>query len=301
MSRVLVTGGSGHFADFMVKELRGRCDLVLFSRTKPPENRADLPWIQGDLNVYEDCVRAVEGIDYIQHLGAVPGPSDHPQIVAQRKAQGLPERPLDATMHTNIMGTYYLLMAAVKAGVKSVVMTGSNCAFGHGFRISDTPFPVKYLPLDEKHPSNVEDSYSYSKLMDEELLASFTRAYGIRTYVTRPSGICPPERLQRMAETVAPVTSWSDWMYAYVPSEDLATMQRMIMEKAESLPMHSVYVANALDSAVLEPSMDIVAKFRPDLLPVSHMTGNQAFWSTAKAQQELGWTPKHSWRDYLKK
>jgi UDP-glucose 4-epimerase len=300
MTKVLITGGSGRFAEFIVKALRGRCDMVLFSRTKPPEDRADLPWVEGDLTIADDCKRAMEGgIDYIQHLGAVPSPSDHPQAMAARKAQGLPDRPLDATMRTNIMGTYYLMQAAVQAGVKAVVMTGSNCAFGHGYRISSKPFPIKYLPLDERHPTDVEDSYSYSKLVGEELLASFTRAYGIRTYVTRPSGICPPARLQRMAETAASVTAWSDWMYAYVPSEDLAELQRMIMDKVQILPAHSVYVANAMDSSCLEPSRAIVAKFRPELLDVTKMTDFQAFWSVAKAQREVGWTPKHSWRDYL--
>lgn len=299
--KVLVTGASGRFAEFMVKELRGRCDIVLFSRRQPPADRAGLPWIQGDLNVFDDCKRAVEGVDFIQHLGAVPSPSDHPQLVAARKAQGLPEQPFDATMRTNIMGTYYLMMAAVQAGVKGVVMTGSNCAFGHGYRLSKRPFPIKYLPLDEQHPSDVEDSYSYSKLVGEELLASFTRAYGVRTYVTRPSGICPPARLQRMAETIAPVTAWSDWMWAYVPSEDLAAMQRLIMERADALPAHDVYVANALDSAALEPSQEIVARFHPELLSVTRMTGHEAFWSTAKAQKELGWAPKRSWRDDVKK
>jgi nucleoside-diphosphate-sugar epimerase len=299
MSRVLITGGSGRFAGYVVAALRDRYDLVLFSRTKPPEDRADLPWIRGDLNVYEDCRRAMEGVDLVQHLGAVPSPSDHPQVRASRQAQGLPEQTFDATMHTNIMGTYYLLMAAVQAGVRTMVMTGSNCAFGHGYRISERPFPIQYLPLDENHPSDVEDSYSYSKLVGEELLASFTKAYGLRTYVTRPSGICPPARLQRMAETAAPITAWNEWMWAYVASEDLAELQAMIMEKADALPKHSVYVANALDSSALEPSLEIVAKFRPELIPVSKLSAHQALWSTAKAQAEVGWMPKHSWRDYL--
>ena len=118
--RVLVTGGSGRFAEWVVKALRPDHDLVLFSRTPPPEDRADLPWIQGDLNNLEDCRRAVEGVEAIQHLGAVPSPSDHPleRLNRQRAGQVLP--PLDATMHTNIMGTYYLLQAAVQAEVATV-------------------------------------------------------------------------------------------------------------------------------------------------------------------------------------
>jgi UDP-glucose 4-epimerase len=147
----------------------------------------------------------------------------------------------------------------------------------------------------------VEDSYSYSKLAGEELLASFSRAYGIRTYVTRPAGICPPERLRRMAETAAPVTGWSDWLWGYVASEDLAELQRLILEKAEELPTHDVYVANGLDSTLLEPSKDVLATYRPDLLPLARgMEGHQAFFSVAKAQATLGWTPKHTWREYLR-
>jgi len=298
--KVLVTGASGRFAEYVVKALRDEHEIVLFSRKKPPADRADLPWIQGDLRDYDACVEAVKGVDAIQALGAVPGPSDHPGIAAARAERGMPPQDFGATMSTNIMGVYYLLMAAVKEGIKTFVMTGSNCAYGHGFRLSDNPFPIKYLPLDEEHPSDVEDSYSYTKLVGEELLAQFTRAYGIRTYVTRPSGITPPERLKAIAENIKPVESWTDWMYAYVPSEDLAELQKMIMEKADSLPKHSVYVANGLDSTCLEPTMDIVRKFRPDLVDVCKMEGHDAFFSIAKAQREVGWTPKTGWRDYLK-
>ena len=299
--RVLITGASGRLAQYMVKELRGRQELVLFSRRPLPQDRADLPWVQGDLNVFDDCRQAVQGVEAIMHLGAVPWPSDHPRLRPARQASGRAVPALDATMHTNIMGTYYLMMAAVQAGVGTVVMTGSNCAFGHGFRISSRPFPFRYLPLDEEHPSDVEDSYSYSKLAGEELLASFSRAYGIRTYVTRPSGICPPEELRRMAETAGPCAGWSEWLFDYVASEDLATLQRLLMEKAGSLPPHDVYVANALDSTLLEPSREVIERFRPELLPLAAgLDGHQAFFSVAKAQRAVGWTPRHGWREYLR-
>jgi len=41
-----------------------------------------------------------------------------------------------------------------------------------------------------------------------------------------------------------------------------------------------------------------VARFRPDLLPVSRLAGHDGFFSPAKAQREVGWTPRRSWRDY---
>ena len=299
--RVLVTGGSGRFATFMVRALQKDHEVVLASRTKPSGDLAAFPWIEADLNDWNDCQKIVADMDAIQHLGAVPSPSDAPGYNDRRRAMGLTEVPFDATMKTNIIGTYYLVKAAVEAGVQTMVMTGSNCAFGHGFRVSDEPFPIKYLPLDEEHPSDVQDSYSYSKLAGEELLAWFTRAYGIRTYVTRPAGICPPERLENMAESCDSCTDWSDWMWGYVASEDLAELQCMLMEQADDLPAHDVFVANGLDSTLIEPSLQVIEKHRPELLSVAHgMNGYSAFFSTTKAQRMVGWAPKHSWRDYLK-
>jgi nucleoside-diphosphate-sugar epimerase len=181
-----------------------------------------------------------------------------------------------------------------------VVMTGSNCALGHGYRISDDPFPIHYLPLDEAHPSDVEDSYSYSKLAGEELLASFTRAYGLHTYVTRPAGICPPERRRRMAENAQPATGWSDWMWGWVPSEDVAWAQRALMEKAGQLPPHDVYLLNGADTTALEETVELVAKLRPVLLPlVEDMEGHQAFFSTEKAHRAFGFEARYTWREYL--
>lgn len=299
MTKVLVTGASGRFGHFMVEALRGDYELVLASRSKPPEDRADLPWIQADLKSFEDCQRIVEGVDVIQHLGANPSPSDHPGITKEYKARGAALKPFDDTMRTNVMGTYYLLTAAVQAGVKMVVMTGSNCAFGHGYRISDRPFPIEYLPLDEQHPSDVEDSYSYSKKVGEELLAQFTRAYGIRTYMTRPSGICPPERLQDMAANAKPCESWSEWMFAYVPSVDLANMQKLIMEKADELLSHDVFIANGADSSLLEPTIEVIERLRPDLVDKCQgITGHDALFSAAKARRLLGWEQTMGWRDY---
>ena len=158
--KVLVTGASGRFGPYVVQELESAGhELVLMSRTEPPA--ADRwPWVQGDIANFDDCRRAMEGgIEAVQHLAAQPWPTDHP---AQRKDAAQRGIPFDQTMRVNILGTYYLLQAALDRDVEIFVMTGSNCALGHGFRISDTDFPFRYLPADEDHPPDVEDSYSYS-------------------------------------------------------------------------------------------------------------------------------------------
>ena len=292
--KVLVTGASGQLGTFVIRALRERHDVVLMARQPPDAEFAALPWVRGDLTVYEDCRQAVQGVEAIQHLAAQPWPVDHPALWGRAAAQGI---PFDATFKSNMLGLYYLMQAAVEAGVGRVVMAGSNCALGHGYRISQTPFPLQALPIDECHPAYPEDSYSYSKLAGELLLASYTRAYGMRTYVTRPAGICSPQRRQQMAQHAAPATGWNPWLWAWVGSEDVASAHRLLMEETERLPPHDVYYLTADDTTALESSAELIARFQPALMPyAAALSGHQAFFSTRKLQQAVGWQHHTSWR-----
>lgn len=295
--KVLITGASSRLAPHVIADLeQAGHDLTLFSRRPPATDR--WPWVQGDITVYEDCLRAVQkGSDAVQHLAAQAWPVDHPAQRQQAEEQGI---PFDATMRSNIMGVYYLLRAALEKGVGIFVMTGSNCALGHGYRISERPFPFRYLPVDEDHPTDVEDSYSFSKLADEELLASFTRAYGMRTYVLRAAGICDASRRAQMAWHAKPANRWNPWLWAWVGSEDVASAHRMLMEKAHEIEPHGAYFCNADDTSALEPSQELVEKLKPDLAPVvRHLPGHTSFLSNAKLRQTTGWEHRTSWRQNL--
>lgn len=295
--KVLITGASGRLGSYVIRELAEQHSLVLMSRRQPPDEFSNLPFIQGDLNNFEDCQRAVEGVDAIQHLGAQPNPVDHPDLRAGAEENGI---PFDATFRTNMLGTYYLMQAAIEVDVKIVVMSGSNCALGHGFRISKTHIPIHYLPIDEEHPCYPEDSYSFSKRCGEDLLASYTRAYGIKTYITRPSGITPDERRKQLAANAKPKDGWTPWLWCWVGSEDVASAHRMIMEKADALPPHDVYFLNADDTVALEPSIELVERFKPEFLPkVRTLEGHQSFFNCDKLKNAVGWQHETSWRKYL--
>jgi len=298
--KVLVTGVSGRLGPFVVQALaEAGHDLVLSSRREPPEEIRRWPWIQGDINSFEDCRRMLAGggFDAVQHLAAQPWPVDHPTERARAAELGI---PFDATMKSNILGTYYLLQAALAADVGIFVMTGSNCALGHGYRISDRPFPFHYLPVDEAHPSDVEDSYSYTKLAGEELLASYTRAYGMRTHMVRAAGICDEARRRAMAANARPVTGWNPWLWCWIGSEDVASAHRLLMERAADIPPHGAYFCNGDDTTALEPSAELLARFKPELLPlVRDLEGHASFLSNQKLRDVVDWAPQTSWRQYL--
>ena len=293
--KVLITGASGRFGPCLVAELeRAGHDLVLMCRSRP-EGAERWPWVQGDITSIDDCLRATDGgVEAIQHVGANPWASDHPESRASYEKRGV---PFDDTMRTNIMGTYYLLQASLERDIGMFVMTGSNCALGHGGRISGSEFPVKSLPIDEEHPSDVEDSYSYSKLVGEELLASYSRAYGMRTYVLRSAGICNADRRRDMARNAGPAGGWDPWMWAWIACEDLASAHRLLMERADSLPVHGVYFCNNDDTTAVEPSLELVKRFKPEYLPLcTDLEGHASFLSNRRLHG-IGWQPRISWRD----
>ncbi len=296
--RILVTGASGRLGPYVVRELAGAGhELRLFSRHEPAEALRQWPWLQGDLNSFEDCLAAAQGVDVIQHLGAEPSPSDHPALRAQFVERGI---PFDQTMRTNIMGLYYLLQAALRNDVGTFVMTGSNCALGHGYRISDRPFPFRAFPVDEAHPSDVEDAYSYSKLAGELLLDSYTRAYGLRTYAIRAAGICNEARRRDMARHAEPASGWNPWLWAWVGSEDVASAHRLLMEKAHTIEPHGVYFCNADDTTALEPSLELIRRYRPEYLDlVQDLPGHASFLSNQRLKDVVGWHHATSWREYL--
>jgi len=294
--KTLITGASGKFAPHLIRELTANGhEPVLFSRKPPSDEFRGLEWIKGDINNFDDCFAAVnkKGFDAIHNTAAKPGPTDTPGSEKYDDSSFFP-----LTMQTNIMGLYNLLQAAVRSGVGIFVHTGSNCALGHGFRISKRPFEIKYLPIDEDHPSDCEDSYSFSKLAGEHLMRSFANTYGIRCYSLRSAGIVDAGRRADMKVNAGPAGGWSEWLFPWVASEDLALAHRLLMEQAASIVPFGAYYCNNDDTTLLEPTMEIIRKYRPELVPVikEPLEAHATLFSNKRLKAVVGWKPQKSWR-----
>jgi len=301
--RVLLTGANGRLGKWLVKDLIA-CghEPVLFTR-KPVEyaDAKGLEQIRGDVNDLKTCVESLKGrnIGAIVHPAAKPGPTD---TVGSDEWKDFDKCPL--TMQTNIMGLYNILQGALRNDVGIVVQTGSNCATGHGFRISKNDFPIRYLPIDEEHPVDVEDSYSFSKYAGELLLDSYSRAYGMRCYAIRSGWILNDEMRRNNAPRFsAPVENFFSVFNPWVSFEDCSIAHIKIMESAAAgtLPLFSAYYCHADDTVASEPTMDIINKFRPDLLArlKAPLPGYTQFMSNQKLKDHTGWTHNHTWRVYI--
>ncbi len=304
IKNVLITGGAGGCGRYVAAELRDKYQVTLFDRETPAQVRdpweTDLPFVLGDLTSLADCMRAITlaQADAIVHLGAIPFNTEHQPL--QRSWSNLPE---DETMRVNTMGTFYLMDAARRLGVKKVAMASTYYVLGLGFRISKTPFIVEYLPIDEEHPLRPEDTYSLSKMLDEEILAAFSRAYDIQTVALRLMGVDYPHRRVPWAKggdipeaEPGHVGGPIGTTYQYVDARDVAQACRLSLEVEGLDPFEAFYLSS--DTSTVEDTRVVVERLYPDLKEMAaNLQGKEGIISIKKAQRKLGYQPRYSWRN----
>ncbi|MCR5290209.1 MAG: UDP-glucose 4-epimerase GalE [Treponema sp.] len=159
---VLVIGGAGYIGSHVVKELmKNGHQITVFDNLSTglvqnlfPENE----FIAGDIMVPEHLDEAfARGFDAFIHLAAYK---------AAGESMILPEK---YSSH-NITGTINILNAAMAHGCKKMVFSSSAAVFGE----------PQYLPIDEKHPTNPENYYGYTKLAIEQIMKWYDQLKGLR-------------------------------------------------------------------------------------------------------------------------
>ena len=273
--KVVITGITGAVGPFVVAELEKGHDLTLFAR-RAIETKHRL--VQGDLTSPDDCQHALEGAEAVVHLGGV-------------------SEPAPKAFHVNACGTYHLMEAAHAKGLSRVIMASTNCVYGHCFRISNRPFPLEFLPIDETHPCRPEDNYGISKKLDEEILAIYSHTWGIRTAAMRLNWVWGPQEINWWTETSDnELERFAPYFWAYVDARDTARAFRLALEASE-LPGHGVYNISAADTMAGEDSLEIAKRFYPDVKLNSELAGRTSFFDWTQANLAFGYEPQHSWRD----
>lgn len=280
--KIVVTGGSGRLGRYLLSELAQHghdvtvCDLV------PPEG--EYRFLRADVLNLGALDWAFAGAEGVVHLAAIPHP--------------LEDAP-DQVFAVNTQGTFNVLEAAARAGVRRVAIASSDSALGFGFRQRD--FGPDYLPLDEDHPRYPQDPYSLSKAFAEDLAAAFTRRSGLQTICLRPCWIWFPERDEGYRAAVDdPRLHWKG-LWVYVDARDVARAFRLAVE-APDLPDHSVCYVSAADLAAREETLTLIDRFYPGVPRVdrAHLAGHRSVINGRRAERLLGFRPQYSWRDWIR-
>jgi len=294
--RILITGACGLVARTLIKELEPFHELRLFDRQGPDEAtvfapgepggrkavplETRWPFLKGEITDPERMLEATSDVDAVIHLAAA--------------VTGIHEFGVEV-FRVNAVGTYVVLDACRRNGVKRFLCASSINAFGTFYwRVSGQPVMYDSLPLEEDFEVVVEDPYSLSKFVNEHTAATFHRAFGITTAAFRFAGISTHERYEQVKGSMGPTTAWSDDLYQWVHIADIAAGIRQALETCD-LPGSGVYTLGAADTRCPEPTMEILERFRPDLVGklTRPLEGRAPLLSIRRAQETFGYSPKY--------
>ncbi|MGF1987023.1 MAG: NAD-dependent epimerase/dehydratase family protein [Nostoc sp. ZfuVER08] len=164
--RILITGGAGlvgsHIADLLVNE--GVSEIIVLDNFTRGQLK-NLAWakehgplviVEGDIRDRKLLSEVMQGVDIVFHQAAIriTQCAEEPRLALEVLADG----------------TFNVLEAAVKAGVKKVVAASSASIYGMA-----EEFPT----TESHHPYNNRTLYGAAKVFNESLLRSFYDMYGL--------------------------------------------------------------------------------------------------------------------------
>jgi UDP-glucose 4-epimerase len=270
--RVLVTGSNGFIGRHLVKALEQAGHTVL-------------GWDLPDQDITQSFGNPTP-LDAVIHLAAVASPL----LCNEDPANGF---------NVNVQGTHNILKLAVASGAKRFVLASSAHVYG---------VSPKYLPTDERHPLWLQDIYTTTKILSEQLCQLFYDNHRLSYAAIRlfngygpgqKAGYFVPDMVQRAKAGKielrgAQVTK--DWAYI----DDVV--------RAYGLALESSFVGAINIGTGRETKLEVIAAriakaFGAELTlneqPQGGPTRMLCDWR--RAQGVLGWTPKVSLEEGLER
>lgn len=273
--KVAVTGGSGRIGAFVVEELLAHGYDVRNIDMRPKDGQK-AEYVYADLTDFGHAVGALQTCEAVVHLAAIPSPHRYTR---------------QTVFVTNTVSTYHVLEACAALGITKIALASSVNAIGLSFS-KDPAFD--YFPVDEQHPSRVEDAYSLSKWVGEQNADAHVRVHpecAISSF--RFHGIIlPGTYAQWRAETREPTPRKHLW--AYTDVRDAAIACRLALEAKWT--GHQAFFITAKDTRERVPSLELAKTHYPNVPITGDLSRFNSFFNCAKAQELLRWEHTRSWR-----
>jgi UDP-glucose 4-epimerase len=270
--RIAVTGGSGQVGRAVVALALSRGHSVVSIDRAPPAGdaaRPDVTFVQAEVTDYDALEGTVRGCDAIVHMAAIPSPMADPDHVVH---------------NNNVVGSYNVLSAAARLGIRRVCQASSVNATGAAF----SRWPrYDYFPLDERHPTYNEDPYSLSKWICEQQADSVARRYEHMTIASLRFHWVLPDRATATRVTSQAGAMAAKHMCGYTRLD--AAARACLLSLAADFRGHEVFYIIAPTTALETPSLELKAQHFPDVPLRGELAGNRGFFDCEKAERLLGW------------
>ena len=167
MTAVLVVGGAGYIGSHMVKLLANKgCEVTTIDNLSGGHQGSVLAgeFVYGDISdqqLLENLFRQKK-FDVVMHFAS---------FIQVGESVGCPKK----YYQNNLINTLNLLNAMYSFGISKFIFSSTAAIFGE----------PQYIPVDEMHPQRPINPYGRTKLMVEQALVDYEKAYGIKSICLR--------------------------------------------------------------------------------------------------------------------
>lgn len=294
MKRILVTGGSGRIGKYLLPAFAKEYELKVFDMVEPEQGGYD--FVRGNITMIDDLVKAVQDVDGIVHLAAIPVYTGEDEKI----------------MKINVDGTFNVLEAAERNGVQNIVFASSVCVWGViNWSTRITP---SYFPVDEQILDKADDMYGMGKLIGEHLCYVYSHRYGLKCICLRLSTVGFPDAdywIEARKNIENPEYRFTksgksliDFCWQYVDVRDLPHAFLLALKALdENKTSYEIYNIGATDVFSTVESLELIRRYYPEVKYIRNETDflkdpYRALFDISKAQKELGYNPQYTWRDF---
>ncbi len=233
---VLITGASGFIGTHLSSLLKNSnaINSVALSRE--------------DSNIIDGKISVRESVDSVVHLA---GLSFVPDAI---------KNPFNM-YHNNFLLTLHMLEYCRKKNIKEFIFM-SSYVYGK----------PEYLPINEDHPTNIQNPYGRSKLVCEEICKAYSKDYGIQVVILRPFNIYGSHQDKRflIPTIIDQINQNKDHIiledlkpkrdYLYV--KDLVSLLELIIKKEKVKPLSSYNIGSGHSHSVEDIAIKILQVFQ---------------------------------------
>ncbi|KAK5073475.1 hypothetical protein LTR64_007389 [Lithohypha guttulata] len=296
--RIVFTGGSGKAGRHVIPYLLAQGHKVLNLDLVPfPDSSAGVYTLKTDLTQSGQVFNALTSHFDMSGYGdkTLPPPPDVViHFAAYARNLLVPD---DEMFQANVRGTYNVIEAACKLGVKKILIASSETTYGVCFAQGDADYHS--FPLEEDYDNDPEDSYALSKLCGERVSRGFARRYGNDIYNFRIGNVIEPhEYAQDFPKYLDNPSTRKRNAWSYIDARDLGQICDLAIKK-DGLGFQ---VFNATNDTITVRDMttkEFLAKECPNTKVTREMGEYEAPLSNRKIREVLRYKDVHNWRKYV--